>query len=57
MTLYNESIERGQGGTDVTDKDTLALELDVGQDKSVYELLNWAQDEALVTLDVSELFT
>lgn len=42
IALYNESTEKGQGGTDAADKDALALELDRGQNESVNELFNLA---------------
>lgn len=57
IASYNESIERGQGRTDAADEDALASEINRGQNKSVDELFNRARDEALVSLEVSELFT
>lgn len=57
IALYNESIERGQGGTDAIDEDALASEPDEGENEIVDELFNRAQEEALVTSEVLELFT
>lgn len=50
-------LKEGKGGTDAADEDALASELDGGQNESVDELFNRARDEALVTSEVSELFT
>lgn len=57
VALYNDFIEKRQKGIDRANKDTLALELDRSQNKNVNELFNQAQNEALVTLELSELFT
>ena len=57
IALYNESIERGQGGTNTIGKDALALEPDKDQKQIVDELFNQAWKEALVTLEVLKLFT
>lgn len=53
VSSYNKAVEKGQSKAD---EDAVALELDGGQNKSVDELFNQAQEEALGISEVSELF-
>lgn len=56
ITLYNKFIERRQEGTNIANKDALALEPNGSHNEIIDKLFNQAQNKALVVLKVLELF-